>query len=512
MNRLVWRKAYLLPLLAALACSRVNPSSPTRPPARATTASSPTSQLGRTTTTRRTTSLPAGAPTAASSPATLPGKAVSFDTGKQPTSVIHVAVGGHDDTGDGSAANPYASLERAAQAATPGADIRIHAGTYPGGQYIENLAGTSDTPIWIGGAPGESRPILSGGSEGIHLVGARYVIIHDLEVSNTDDNGINSDDGGDYANPQAAHDQIFRNITIHDVGGTGNQDCLKLSGINNYSVLNSEFAFCGGAGSGSGIDHVGCHHGVIEQNFFHDNSANAIQLKGGSEDILVQANRMLNSGERAINIGGSTDFQYFRPPLSTTQPNFEARNIRVIANVIQGSVAPLAFVGAVDSLAANNTLVDPTNWLLRILQETTTSGGYEFLPSGNNIVMSNLFYFNRSDLSDEDINIGPDTAPGTFVFTNNLWYAHDDPAQSQPHNLPVTETNGLAGLNPLLLSPSGQDFHLQAGSPAIGSGISMAGVVTDFDGKLYNLPPSIGAFEGNPLVLAYHTYLAWVSK
>ncbi len=499
MNRLVWRIAYLLPLLAVLACSRVTTSRPTSPPARATTIRNPTS-------------LHARATTATNSPAPLPSKAVSFEAGQQPTSVIYVAVNGHDDTGDGSAANPYASLERAAQGAAPGAEIRLHAGTYPGGQFIENLAGNADAPIWIGGAPGESLPIIEGRSEGIHLVGARYVIIHDLEVRNTDDNGINSDDGGDYANPLAAHDQIFRNLSIHNVGGTGNQDCLKLSGINAYSVLDSEFAFCGGAGSGSGIDHVGCHQGVIGRNFFHDNSANAIQIKGGSEDILVQANRMLNSGERAINIGGSTDFQYFRPPLSTTQPNYEARNIRVIANVIEGSVTPLAFVGAVDSLAANNTLVDPTNWLMRILQETITTGDYEFLPSGNNIVMNNLFYFNRSELSNEDINIGSDTAPGTFVFTNNLWYAHDDPTQSQPHNLPVAETNGLVGLNPLLLSPSGQNYHLQTGSPAIGSGVSMADVMTDYDGKLYNLPPSIGAFEGNPLVLAYRTYLAWISK
>jgi hypothetical protein len=51
----------------------------------------------------------------------------------------------------------------------------------------------------------------------------------------------------------------------------------------------------------------------------------------------------------------------------------------VIANVMEGSVAPLAFVGAVDSLAANNTIVNPTHWLIRILQETTTSGSYQFL-------------------------------------------------------------------------------------------------------------------------------------
>ena len=436
----------------------------------------------------------------------------TFETGKQPTFEIHVATNGHDDTGDGSSANPYASLERAAQDAAPGAAIRIHTGTYAGGSYLEALAGTAEAPIWVGGVPGEIPPVIEGGSEGIHLVRARYVIVHDLEVRNTDNNGINSDDGGDYANPQAAKDQIFRNLYIHHVGGTGNQDCLKLSGVNNYYVLDSEFAFCGGGGSGSGIDHVGCHQGVITGNFFHDTSANAIQIKGGSQDIAIYANHMLNCGERAVNIGGSTDFEYFRPPLSTTQPNYEARDIRVIANVIEGSVTPLAFVGAVDSLAANNTLVDPTNWLIRILQETTTNGGYEFLPSGNNTVVNNLFYFDRSDLSAyQDINIGPDTAPDTFIFSNNLWYAHDDPADSQP-DLPVTETNGKVGQDPLLANPSIRDYHLQNGSLATGSGAPVAGVVFDYDGSLYNNPPSIGAFEGNPLVLYTNTYLPLVQR
>jgi hypothetical protein len=436
----------------------------------------------------------------------------TFETGKHPTSIIHVAVTGNDDTGVGTSDNPYASLQRAAQDVDPGEGIHLHAGVYPGGVYLADLEGTAAAPIWIGGAPGETRPVIEGGGEAIHLERARYVIVHDLELRSTDDNGINSDDGGDYANADAARYQIFRNLYIHHVGGTGNQDCLKLSGVYDYFVLDSEFSFCGGDASGSGIDHVGCHQGLIVHNYFHNMSANAIQVKGGSEDILIYANDMLNCGERAINIGGSTDFAYFRPPLSTTQPNYEARDIRVVANVIEGSVTPLAFVGAVDSLAVNNTLINPSEWLVRILQETTSSGGYEFLPCGNNTLINNLFYFNRADLSVfEDINIGPDTTPDTFSFSNNLWYAHDDPANSQP-DLPVTETNGLFGLDPLLVNPATGNYHLLSGSPASGNGLLVADVVYDYEGNLYNDPPSIGAFEGNPEIPIFTLYLPVVVR
>jgi hypothetical protein len=155
-------------------------------------------------------------------------------------------------------------------------------------------------------------------------------------------------------------------------------------------------------------------------------------------------------------------------------------------------------VGCVDCLAAHNTIVDPENWLLRILQETTSTGEYTFLECQNNAVINNLFYFDRSALSAyATINIGPDTQEETFTFANNLWYAHDDPAQSAP-NLPVTETGGIVGQNPRLVHPAGENYRLQAGSPATGAGQSLSGVRYDFDGVRYRVVPSIGAFENGP--------------
>jgi hypothetical protein len=103
-----------------------------------------------------------------------------------------------------------------------------------------------------------------------------------------------------------------------------------------------------------------------------------VQCKGGSEDIEMRRNRFTNAGERSVNMGGSTGAEFFRPPLSTTAPNFEARNIRAIANVFTGSTSPIAFVGCVDCLALNDTIVNPTRWILRILQETVTGGATFF--------------------------------------------------------------------------------------------------------------------------------------
>jgi hypothetical protein len=406
-----------------------------------------------------------------------------------PAAELHVATGGNDTTGDGSPGNPFATIGRAANDALPGTAIRVHAGTYAGGTFLADLAGTVNAPIWIGGAPGEARPVLDGGGEGLHLSRGRYLVVHDLEVRNAASNGINADDGGDYANPLASHHLTFHHLSIHDIGAGGNQDCLKLSGVNDYTVALSELAHCGGGTSGSGIDHVGCHQGLLARNLFHDLSANAIQSKGGSAEIDIRWNRFTDSGARSLNLGGSTGFEFFRPPLSTTAPNAEARDLRAVANLFEGSDAAVAYVGCVGCVVAHNTIVDPQNWILRILQETTSTPPYTFEACRDGIFVDNLVSFARAALSTH-VNIGPNTAPATFVFASNLWYAWDDPGQSQP-SLPSPETGGLYGVDPEL----GAGYRIAPSSPAAGSGQATPWTWGDLDGFCFADPPSRGAFE-----------------
>lgn len=421
------------------------------------------------------------------------GEPVTFETGLTPALEIHVATSGSDGAGDGSAGAPYATIAHAASLATPGAAIVIHAGTYPGDTYLADLAGMEGAPIWLGGAAGEARPVLQGGGNGLQLSGVRYLVVHDLEIAGGSANGINCDDGGDYANADATRFVVFRGLSIHDIGSGGNNDCLKLSGVNDFWVTGSDFARCGGGMSGSGIDHVGCHRGVIGRNRFVEMSGNGVQCKGGSTDITISANTFTNAGERAVNLGGSTGFEFFRPPLSTTGSNAEAARIHVLANVIDGGFAALAFVGCVDCLAANNTIVDPDNWPFRILQETTSTAEYEFLPASHGRVVNNVVYFRAADVS-AHVNVGADTDPASFVFQTNLWFSHDDPGASMP-SLPVSEQGGVVGVDPAFSDAASGDFHLAAGSPAIGAGSSLPELSGDRDGACYAAPPSIGAFE-----------------
>lgn len=419
----------------------------------------------------------------------------TFEDGLVPERTLHVAENGNDNAGDGSLEHPFATIERAAQDASAGTAIRIHSGTYAGGAFISGLSGEPGRPVWLGGAPGEQRPVFEGGGQAMQLSRVRHLVVHDLEVRNTSQNGINCDDGSDYADPDATRHLILRNLWIHDVGSDGNQDCLKLSGLDDYLVLDSRFARCGGGMSGSGIDHVGCHHGLIARCRFEQMSGNGVQCKGGSEDIEIRWSRFVDAGERAVNMGGSTGFDYFRPPLSPDAANTEARDIRVVANLIEGGSASLAFVGCVDCLAAHNTIIDPERWILRILQETTTSDGYVFLPAGECNFTNNLVYFARDAISTW-VNIGPGTAPETFGFQTNLWYAHDHPDQSQPA-LPVAEQGAVVGQDPQLRDPGGGDFHIGNSSPAAAAGAPLATVAGDLDGACFANPPSIGAYQAS---------------
>jgi hypothetical protein len=416
---------------------------------------------------------------------------VTFAEGKSPRRQIFVSASGQLTGADGSESKPYGSLSAAIKEVKPGDAIRLLPGTYPPENQIANISGTATEPVWFGGIPGRPRPLIQGGTGALHLSRVRYLIIENLEVANASHNGINCDDAAAYADSNATRHVIFRNLFIHDIGTGRNNDGLKLSGVNDFYVLESEF-FRMSAG-GSGIDHVGCHRGLIAKCSFTDIGSNAVQCKGGSEDIEIRWNRFASNGGRAINIGGSTGFQYFRPPLSRTEPNFESKNIRVLANVFQGSDVPVAFVGTVHSVVANNTIIEPGRWIIRILQETLSRDGYQFLPSSHNDFFNNLVWFS-SEVVNVPVSIGSNTDAASFRFANNLWYAFDRPTRSKP-SLPSPEINSRVGEPPKFRDETKGDFRPAAGSPAAGNGRPNSFLRGDISNCCFRDPPSIGAFE-----------------
>ena len=360
-------------------------------------------------------------------------------------------------------------LRAALRAARAGTTIVIAAGNYRGGIEVDGLAGTAKQPIVIRGADPKAPPLFDGGANAFHLRDVAHFELADLAIRGATGNGINVDDGGTMETP--AHHVVLRRLQLTDVGDRGNQDGIKLSGVDDFSVEACTIERWGNGGSG--IDMVGCHRGVIEGCTFRhraDSGGNGVQTKGGTSDVTIGRCRFEDAGSRAINVGGSTGLEYFRPAL-TDPPHAEARNIVVEHNTFMGSDAPIAFVGVDGAIVRHNTIHLPRRWAMRILQETTAPG---FVPCRNGSFTRNLVVFRSDRWSEGGVNVGAGTDPKSFVFAENWWYCVDAPARSRP-TLPTTEKDGIHGKEPLFRDEKHGDLRLQSGSPAKGYGAEARG-------------------------------------
>jgi hypothetical protein len=385
-------------------------------------------------------------------------------------------------------AQTYTTLGQAAAAAKPGDTIMIQGGTYSGGTSISDLQGTSTAVITIMPAPGDTV-IYSGGSNGWHLTDAAYLRIYNIIFEKQTGNGFNIDDGGSYATP--THHVLFERCTFRNINATGNNDLLKLSGLDNFELRSC--VFVNGAAGGSGADMVGCHNGVFKNCHFENMGSNAIQAKGGTQHILMEGNFFKNCGQRAVNLGGSTGLAFFRP----IDAPFEAADLQVYSNVFIGSTAPIAYVGCVRVQVINNTIYNPGNWVIRILQETVDTA--RFAKCGDNTFRNNIIY--RGSGLSTDCNVGSNTDPKSFHFSNNLWYHYQNSSWTGP-NLPVVDSNNIIGSNPLFKNIPNEDFSIGMSSPAAAKGYTLVNPVYDRAGNAFAPKRSIGAYEAD---IAAHT-------
>lgn len=377
--------------------------------------------------------------------------------------------------------HPYSTLPEAIEDVTPGDTILIFSGTYSGGLFVDELQGLPDAWIYILAAQQE-MVIFDGGNNAWQFTDAAYLHIHGIIFEHQLGNGVNFDDGGTYETP--AHHVIFEDCTFRNINASGNNDLLKLSGIDSFEIRSC--IFLNGAAGGSGIDMVGCHDGLIQNCHFENLGSNSIQAKGGTRNIRIERNFFLNGGSRAVNLGGSTGLQFFRP----IDAPYEAADLKVYSNIFIGSEAAVAFVGCINTEVVNNTIFLPGKWVLRILQETVDLS--RFPPCGYNTFRNNIVYLD--DHVNVECNIGPNTAPETFTFSNNLWF-HEDDAGWQGPNLPVTDVDQIIG-DPLFEDSDSYIFTLMEGSPAIGNGYDVEQPVLDYSRNPFANPRSIGAEEG----------------
>jgi hypothetical protein len=339
-----------------------------------------------------------------------------------------------------------AALQAALRAAKPGTEIVIAPGTYPARMYIHDIAGTNERPIIVRGESRTKSPVFVSWQ----LSRVSHIVLRDLAFRNAPDNGLNIDDGGTFG---TTHHVTLERIAVSDLP-RGNHDGIKLSGVTDFRVSECVVERWGG----SAVDMVGCHRGVIAKSTFRGGGDSGVQAKGGSTDISIVRCLFENPGQRAVNLGGSTGREYFRPLDAT----WEARNLTVEGCTFVGGVAAVAFVGVDGAQVRYNTIYRPERWALRILQETTAP---QFVRCRNGRFERNLVVFSENAWASGGVNLGPDTSPETFVFADNFWFCLERPDRSRP-SLPTSETGGIYGQDPLLKNPAKGDLGVREDSPA----------------------------------------------
>jgi hypothetical protein len=313
-----------------------------------------------------------------------------------------------------------------------GDTLRIAAGEYPGGHAIRGVANLTVTAL-----DPANPPLFVGGANAWQFSRCPGLTVSHLRTRGQTANGLNLDDGGDRERP--VEGVTLANLEIREIGPRGNHDGIKVSGLVGLTIRDCHIEGWGG----QGIDLVGCHRSLVVGCRFVGKegfSASAgVQIKGGSSEITVEKCRFENAGERPLNLGGSTGLDYFRPPGAP----HEAARLVARENHIEGGLCAAAFVGVDGAEFVGNTILFPERWIFRILQETSLPG---FVPSRGVRVAKNRIVFRRGQLR-EAVNVGGGTAPETFVFEGNRWFAEDRPEGSRVP-LPTEEKGGVYGQDP----------------------------------------------------------------
>ena len=377
-----------------------------------------------------------------------------------------------------------AALRETVAAAKPGDRVVLATGMYQGSLTLSGVRGEKDRPVVIAGADPANPPIIrAGGGSGsacIHLSKPAFVTLEHLVLERATGNGVNID-GADRST--LAPGVTLRSLRVRDIGagcgegraGTGNCDGIKLSGLSGFVVEDCTIERWGTGGSG--VDMVGCHNGLVRNSVFRhapagergQDGASGVQIKGGSRGVTVRSCRFEHAGQRAVNIGGSTGLDYFRPPLKPgAGERSEAAAVVVEGCTFFGGDAAVAFVGVDGADVRFNTIYRPRRWAMRILQENREPG---FVPCRGGTFTDNIVVLGDGvgGRAATAVNVGDGTRAAHFTFARNAWFTNDR-SKRPPASLPAQELNGVYGVEPRLRDPERGDFTPGEGNPCAKAG------------------------------------------
>lgn len=380
----------------------------------------------------------------------------------------------------------YPNIQAAvgANAIQPGDTVFLHAGSYSGYQLVSDLKGANNA--WIVIKRYQNDPVAISG--GWQLVRCAYLKFQHLnfEGSTTHPGRLLSIDNGGSCTTQSQFIMVD-SCSFSKTTDPAASVAFKFAGVDHFEVTHCLFRDIPAC---EAMSFNTCHDGVIRGNRF-ENCLSGGHIKGGSSDITMERNLFIHASQApwvAYELGGDTGAQFYCP-----EDHFEVKNLHFFSNIIIGGYRGLALSSARDCKIINNTFYNCGQATMRFL---TTSTLYPAL--FGNQVENNLFAFGASAY----FNGGTQPA-NSVTFSNNLYYSILNPTFNGPYwDSPaldaIKDPNPLNdGSNkPMFVNGPANDFHLSAGSPAIGSGKAQTEPETDFFGLPFSVTTrAIGAIE-----------------
>jgi hypothetical protein len=376
------------------------------------------------------------------------------------TAVYYVATDGDDDGGDGSPANPWATITRALDSVPDGSTILVRPGTYDGrvrlrGTFSQGVTVRSEVP-YQARLRHDSTVVTCFYGQGIILegfdishsgpgAGALVVQIQDLR----------GEPGGD----DVVSRITLRNNVLHD---SHNNDILK---INNgaMDVLVEGNLFYNQEGSDEHIDVNSVANIIVQDNVFFndfagsgrtdDDTSSFIVIKDsngdsdgrlGSEHIIVRRNVF-------AHWEGSSGQGFVRAGEDGTA-NYEARDVLVENNLMIGNNtqqirSPFQMMGVYSVTVRSNTVsgdMPAKEYGARIF-------AYGPNPDNDQIHLHNNIWSDPSGTMGDTFNRGDNTH--NLTFDNNLFWNDDQP-------FPTSSESIIEVID---------DAHRIVGDPALGA-------------------------------------------
>ena len=264
------------------------------------------------------------------------------------------------DSGTGTAAAPFCTINAAAQKATAGKTVSVAAGTYPE-QVTVASSGTAIAPIVFTVAPGATVTV-TGAADGFSVPGRSWVTIHGFTVTATTSHGISVTNSSNItidANHVTKAGQpvsgltaygIHLNTTTQSLVSNNTTDHNSDAGVHvvtnsNANIITGNVSFANARGyvrAAAGIDVRDSTGNLVSANVSHDNEDSGINAWTGASfgQNTFFDNIVYGNGDHGIDVHNAVD-------------------AHVVANTVYGNVdSGIESTTSTRTYLANNVSVD----------------------------------------------------------------------------------------------------------------------------------------------------------